>query len=121
MSSSPEPVTVTLQSRKDSANKIKLRIVRWGAFPGLPRQAQCKHRIWVRGRRATVLEMGGYEQRARWCTVQTDGGAYQPGKEAGRGNDMDSSPEPPGRCSPTDTLISAQADPVQTCDLQCLR
>ena len=47
ISLSPKPY----MAKRDLADVIKLRIFRWGDYPGLPGWAQCNHRVFVRGRK----------------------------------------------------------------------
>lgn len=48
ISSSPEPVHVTLYGHRDLAGVIKLRLSRWGEYPGLSR----RDNVIARGRQA---------------------------------------------------------------------
>lgn len=87
---------------------MRSRILRWREFPGLSRWVQCNHKDpYGRGRRVTVGELG-YTSRGHRGYSEDARRGYKPEIEAGRVNETDSSSEPLGRCSPVDTLMSAQ-------------
>lgn len=38
-------------AKRDLTDVFKLRLLRWGNYPGLPGWAQCNHGVFIRGRR----------------------------------------------------------------------
>ena len=50
VSQCPKPVDVTLYSKRDLADVVKLRVLRWGDGLGVAGWAQRHHRVPVRGR-----------------------------------------------------------------------
>ena len=53
---SPEVVNVILHGKRDSADVVKSRFLRWGDGPGLSMWAQSNHRVFLQGRQEGHIE-----------------------------------------------------------------
>jgi len=59
----PEPVSVTLHSKRDSAHVIKVRILRWADYPGGP---HANKRVPIRGRPESQSKRGDIREGKLW-------------------------------------------------------
>ena len=62
----PELLNVTLRGKRVAADGIKLRILGWGDYPGIPGWAQCKHKGPYK------REVGGSERERGDVTTETE-------------------------------------------------
>ena len=75
-SSSPEPLSVTLNDHREFASVMKLRIWRWGEYPDHPGRSTVIIRVFTRGR----LVVGTMMMEACGLSNQRKGSAAKAGR-----------------------------------------
>ena len=90
--------------KKDLADVIKLRILRWGDYPRLPRRAQCNHKCHFKRDKRRFYNRRGRRQcdnRSKGRKVddvmQGRGHKLRQLPDAGKSKDMGSPPELPNK------------------------
>lgn len=121
---SAEPLNVTLYSKRDFADVIKLSLLGWGDYSGFSRRFDTVTMVLIKGwqEESEEKEMWPWKQKWEWWVLKMDERSWS--KEYRRPLDAEGSKEqillpsePPSATSPSDALILVQWDWLQTSDL----